>query len=109
MKEDPLPLHSFNVHGANDLQVQRLHSSVHVRLEDVGRHECPGLLHGDAENRIVGNGEFREALRYYQKSMKLDGDVQAQRNKEQSLQHLSDSILLVSTEIMHDKEISYQK
>ena len=56
-----------------------------------------------------GNGEFREALRYYQKSMKLDGDVQAQRNKQQSLQHLSDSILLVSTEIMHDKEISYQK
>ena len=56
-----------------------------------------------------GNGEFREALSYYQKSMKLDGDVQAQRNKQQSLQHLSDSILLVSTEIMHDKEISYQK
>ena len=56
-----------------------------------------------------GNGEFREALRYYQKSMKLDGDVQAQRNKEQSLRHLSDSILLVSTEIMHQKEINYQK
>ena len=27
-----------------------------------------------------GNGEFQDALRYYQKSMKLDGDVQAQRN-----------------------------
>ena len=56
-----------------------------------------------------GNGEFRDALRYYQKSMKLDADVQAHRNKEQSLQHLSDSILLVSTEIMHQKEINYQK
>ena len=56
-----------------------------------------------------GNGGFQDALHYYQKSMKLDGDVQARRNKEQSLQHLSDSILLVSTSIMHEKEISYQK
>tara|TARA_B110000879_G_scaffold17641_1_gene21501 strand:+ start:2819 stop:4399 length:1581 start_codon:yes stop_codon:yes gene_type:complete len=56
-----------------------------------------------------GNGEFKKALRYYQKSMKLDGDVQSQRNKEQSLQHLGDSILLVSSNIMHEKEISYQK
>ena len=48
-----------------------------------------------------GNGGFQDALRYYQKSMKLDGDVQARRNKEQSLQRLNDSILLVSSGIMH--------
>ena len=43
------------------------------------------------------------------KSMRLESEVQAQRNKEQSLQHLSDSILLVSSKIMHEKEINYQK
>ena len=48
-------------------------------------------------------------MRYFQKSIKLEVDVQKERSRQLSLQHLSDSILLVSTEIMHDKEISYQK
>ena len=56
-----------------------------------------------------GEGNFKNALNYYQKSMRLESEVQAQRNKEQSLQHLSDSILLVSSKIMHEKEINYQK
>jgi serine phosphatase RsbU (regulator of sigma subunit) len=56
-----------------------------------------------------GEGNFKNALNYYQKSMRLESEVQAQRNKEQSLQHLSDSILLVSSDIMHQKEINYQK
>tara|TARA_Y100000385_G_scaffold279744_1_gene329830 strand:- start:256 stop:1830 length:1575 start_codon:yes stop_codon:yes gene_type:complete len=56
-----------------------------------------------------GEGNFKNALNYYQKSMRLESEVQAQRSKEQSLLHLSDSILLVSSEIMHEKEISYQK
>ena len=32
-----------------------------------------------------GEGEFKNALNYYQKSMRLESEVQAQRNKEQSL------------------------
>lgn len=56
-----------------------------------------------------GEGNFKNALNYYQKSMRLDGEVQAERNKEQTLQHVKDSILLVSSDIMHEKEISYQK
>ena len=56
-----------------------------------------------------GEGNFKNALNYYQKSMRLENEVQAQRTKEQNIQHVKDSILLVSTEIMHEKEISYQK
>ena len=56
-----------------------------------------------------GEGNFKNALNYYQKSMRLEGEVQAERNKEQTLQHVKDSILLVSSDIMHEKEISYQK
>ena len=56
-----------------------------------------------------GEGNFKNALNYYQKSMRLESEVQAQRAKQQNIQHVKDSILLVSSEIMHEKEISYQK